>query len=204
MSTALSDLVLAIICLACIARLGGPQADNMPSRLLGWALLLAAIAAAVGAARFAGLGSAGGELADVHLLVSRIAGQVGIPLIGLAFLAIRMDALRREEVARFLPLGLMILFGLFEFYVDFPLWREASAVIGVAMVLLICISFAGANPIAAALGVCGGAGILVAGLLIGTQGEWGGFLRIDMFHYALAACYFALTESLRRMGYAEA
>ena len=47
--------------------------------------LLVAIAAGLGMARFSGLVDASGQLVAVHGLVSKMAGQVGIPLIGFAF-----------------------------------------------------------------------------------------------------------------------
>lgn len=196
-STAFSDLFLAGVCLFCLARLGGPISDAIPARLVGWGLLLMAIAAGCGAARFAGFG--GEDLVEVHLFLSRVAGQVGIPLLGLGFIATRWAPLRNENVARFLPLGLMILFGVFEFYVDFPAWREAAATIGVGMVLFVGIGELNRHPPAGFLAIAGAVGIVLAGMVIGTRGEWFGLPALDWFHYALAACYFMIAEAMRRL-----
>ncbi|MGB4074236.1 hypothetical protein [Pseudomonas sp.] len=188
-STALSDGVLALACLACAIAVGKARkhyADaDQPAlfcALLGF--LLPAAAAAVGVIRFGIDPSA----QAAHLWLSQASSFLGLPLLGAAALALgRGWQWSRANWGR-------ILLGLCAF---FELFRQMNQLEGYRLLLnlatLLMILYAGALqwprrlPLAAAVGVV--SLFLLAGLAVGTQGFIGPLRRVDLFHALLTPAY---------------
>lgn len=191
-STAVSDGALTAVCLgasATLLRVGGR------SRTLGgMGFGLVGFAAALGTLRFGFFPS----IEPAHTAFSRVAGLVGVPLIGVGFAtsALSSDALRKTvgiSCLVALPLGAMALGWL-------PLYRLGVG--GLAMVVSIAISarHLSSDRRVGFAGISGAGLVMLAGLVIGTDGELMGFQRIDWFHYVLATANALLALSLLRQG----
>lgn len=188
-STALSDGVLALACLACVIVVGSARKHygdaDQPAlfcALLGF--LLPAAAAAAGVIRFGVDPSA--EAA--HLWLSQASSFLGLPLLGAAALALgRGWQWSRANWGRIL-LGLCAFFELFR---QLNQLEDYRLLLNLATLLLII--YAGAvqwpkrAPLAAATAVAGL--FLLAGLGIGTEGVIGPLRRIDLFHALLVPAY---------------
>lgn len=188
-STALSDGVLALACLACAIAIGRARKhygeSDQPAlfcALLGF--LLPATAAAVGVIRFGIDPSA----QSAHLWLSQASSFLGLPLLGAASLALgRGWQWSRANWGRIL-LGLCAFFELFR---QMNQLEDYRLLLNLATLLLIL--YAGAvqwpkrAPLAAAIAVVGL--FLLAGLAVGTDGFMGSLRRIDLFHALLTPAY---------------
>ena len=188
-STALSDGVLALACLACAIAIGKArrhygEADQpaLFCALLGF--LLPAAAATVGVVRFGIDPSA----QAAHLWLSQASSFLGLPLLGAAALALgRGWAWSRPNWGRIL-LGLCAFFELFR---QMNQLEDYRLLLNLATLLLII--YAGAvqwpkcAPLAAAIAVVGL--FLLAGLAVGTEGFIGSLRRVDLFHALLTPAY---------------
>lgn len=188
-STALSDGMLALACLACAIAIGKArrhygEADQpaLFCALLGF--LLPAAAAAVGVVRF-GIDP---DAQAAHLWLSQASSFLGLPLLGAAALALgRGWEWSRANWGR-------ILLGLCAF---FELFRQMNQLDNYCLLLnlatLLLILYAGAvqwprrAPLAAAIAVVGL--FLLAGLAVGTEGFIGSLRRVDFFHALLTPAY---------------
>ncbi|MFP6850667.1 MAG: hypothetical protein VCA57_18415 [Pseudomonas sp.] len=191
-STALSDALLAIACLAgAIAiskarkRYGEADQPALFCALLGF--LLPAAAAAAGVVRFGIDPSA----QPAHLWLSQASSFLGLPLLGAAALALgRGWQWSRANWGRIL-LGLCAFFELFRQMNQLEHYR---LLLNLATLLLI--AYAGAvqwprrAPAATAFVVVGL--FLLAGLVIGSQGFIGPLRRVDLFHVLLSPAYLLL------------
>lgn len=198
-STALSDGVLALACLACAIAVGKArrhygEADQpaLFCALLGF--LLPAAAAAVGVIRFAI--DPGAQAA--HLWLSQASSFLGLPLLGAAALALgRGWQWSRANWGRIL-LGLCAFFELFR---QLNQLEDYRLLLNLATLLLIL--YAGAvqwpqrAPLVAAAGVV--SLFLLAGLAVGTQGFIGPLRRVDLFHALLSLAYPLLAWLLLRL-----
>lgn len=188
-STALSDAVLALACLACAIAIGKArkrygEADQpaLFCALLGF--LLPAAAAAVGVMRFA----LDPDAQAAHVWLSQASSFLGLPLLGAAALTLsRGWPCSRANWGRML-LGLCAFFELFRQLQQLENYR---LLLNLATLLLIL--YAGAvqwprrAPPAAAVAVTGL--FLLAGLGVGSQGFIGPLRRIDLFHALLTLAY---------------
>ena len=188
-STALSDGVLALACLACAIAIGKArkhygEADQpaLFCALLGF--LLPAAAASVGVMRFGIDPSA----QAAHLWLSQASSFLALPLLGAAALALgRGWAWSRPNWGR-IVLGLCAFFELFR---QMNLLDDYRLLLNLATLLLIL--YAGAVqwprrlPLAAAATVVGL--FLLAGLAVGTEGFIGPLRRVDLFHGLLTPAY---------------
>ncbi len=188
-STAFSDAILALACLACAIAIGKArkhygEADQpaLFCALLGF--LLPAAAASVGVMRY----GVDPEWQAAHLWLSQASSFLGLPLLGAAALALgRGWAWSRPNWGR-IVLGLCAFFELFR---QMNLLDDYRLLLNLATLLLIL--YAGAVqwprrlPIAAAVGVVGL--FLLAGLAIGTEGFIGPLRRVDLFHGLLTPAY---------------
>jgi hypothetical protein len=188
-STALSDGVLALACLACAIAIGKArkhyeEADQpaLFCALLGF--LLPTAAAAVGVVRF-GIDP---SVLAAHQWLSQASSFLGLPLLGAAALALgRGWQWSRANWGR-------ILLGLCAF---FELFRQMNQLENYRLLLnlttLLLIIYAGAvqwprrTPLLAAITVVGL--FLLAGLAVGTQGFIGPLRRVDLFHALLTPAY---------------
>ncbi len=191
-STALTDALLAT-CSAAGAL--GLRARGEKYASVGLAMF--ALAASCGTLRFGGVHSVIG----VHDFTSALAGQVGLPLIGLAYLS---SAWRTQiDFSRRLQLGGALVVGFTVFGVVFPVAAYKTAVGAAALVAvgLACARHAArarsqAAGYRAAIGALGAALTAVAGLAVGTEGQLGSVPRIDLFHILLASANLALAAGL--------
>ena len=188
-STALSDALLAIACLACVLALGKQRsrtmADQRPRLFcmqMGFALPMAA--AMAGALRF-GLAP---DLRELHEWLSRASSLLGLPLLGLVALSLGRQWNWSGPTWGRLLLGLCAFFELFRQLGWLHEYRQ-----GLQLASLLLILYGGILqwpqrlPVLLASTV---AGLFVfAGLVIGTAGAIGPFLRIDLFHALLALAY---------------
>ncbi|MDX1297876.1 MAG: hypothetical protein R3260_06500 [Pseudomonas sp.] len=189
LSTALSDGVLALACLACAIAVGKARQHygegDQPAlfcALLGF--FLPAAAAVAGAIRFAI--DPGAEAA--HLWLSQASSFLGLPLLGAAALALgRGWQWSRANWGR-------ILLGLCAF---FELFRQMNQLEDYRLLLnlttLLLIAYAGVlqwpkrAPLVAAFAVAGL--FLLAGVTVGSQGFLGPLRRVDLFHALLTLAY---------------
>jgi hypothetical protein len=188
-STALSDGLLALACLACAIVVGKARKHygdaDQPAlfcALLGF--LLPAATAAVGVIRFGIDPSA----QAAHLWLSQASSFLGLPLLGAAALALgRGWQWSRANWGRIL-LGLCAFFELFR---QMNQLEDYRLLLNLATLLLIM--YAGAVqwpkriPLAVATAVVGL--FLLAGLAVGTEGVIGPLRRIDLFHLLLVPAY---------------
>lgn len=193
-STAFSDAVLALACLASLLWLR-PAFTGQPvlrALLLGFGLT--ATAALCGAVRY-GLDP---SWIDKHRSFTQLSAALGLPLLGLAAFALSRGMAWSRSIW---TVWLLVLVGLF----------IGARVLGVdqhyrlalSLVTLLLILYAGLSqwpqrqPGLAAIGVV--ALFLVAGLAIGTEGFIGPLRRVDLFHALLTPAYPLLAWLLLRL-----
>ena len=188
-STALSDGLLALACLACVIAVGRArkhygEADQpaLFCALLGF--LLPAAAATVGVIRF----GFDPDAQTAHLWLSQASSFLGLPLLGAAALALgRGWQWSRPNWGRIL-LGLCAFFELFRQMNQLDDYR---LLLNLATLLLILYAGAVQWPRRAHLLVASAVvGLfLLAGLAVGTEGFIGPLRRIDLFHALLTPAY---------------
>lgn len=176
LSTAITDALLAVACgVAAVPLLRAPA--PLAGRIGGYGLGLVGLAAALGALRFAGVG----DVAPVHDTLSRLAGFVGVPWIGVAW----ATAGRPDRDAR-LGAGLVFVGGTIAHLAGLTAWRTGAG--GLAMAAVIGVALTGlarGRPEGAAFGAGGALLTLLAGLAVGTEGAIGPMPRVDLFHVLL-------------------
>lgn len=188
-STALSDGVLALACVACViaigkARQGYTEADQpaLFCALLGF--LMPAAAATAGMVRY---GIEPGWQ-DAHLWLSQASTFLALPLLGVAALTLgRGWAWSRPNWGRVI-LGLCAFFELFR---QLHLLDEYRLALNLATLLLVLyaglLQWPRRAPALAALAAVGL--FLLAGVAVGTDGVMGPLRRVDLFHALLTPAY---------------
>lgn len=149
-----------LLCAACLGAALVSHRDRHGWRVLGFVLI--ALTALVGAEVYAG------EVAlhPSHQFLSSVSGRVSLLLIAVGSL---------HGVAR--PLLLIALAALM-------LWLPEPAVLAGNLLALIAIAWPGRSrrwPLA----IAGSLLFVLAGLVVGTRGEWMGLLRLDIYHLTL-------------------
>ncbi len=187
-SVAVSDAVLAAVCLFGAFRFypGRFELSAAP----GFALV--GLAACAGVARFAFVE----DIAPVHRLLSTLAGQLGMPLVGFAFLLVSQHFTRNVQLG---VIGALILLFVL-FYTVLPVALYGTIVGGLAMIIVIVVggvNFAN-NKEFAFLAILGGALVIFAGLGLRGEGELAGVLRVNWYHYALAVAMLCLQIALAK------
>ncbi|GLZ84170.1 hypothetical protein Pres01_02210 [Metapseudomonas resinovorans] len=189
-STALSDGILALACLAsafALVRAGKGFADEeRPTwlcALLG--LLIPATAALCGVVRF----SIDPSWREAHSLLSQAGTFLALPLVALAIFAFSRNVTWSQASWGRLVIGLCVTFELAR---RTGLLAEYRLLLSLTAFTLILLAGLGrlperASPALAAFAIVGL--FLVAGLLVGTDGVIGPLLRVDLFHALLTPAY---------------
>ncbi|MGE8362915.1 DUF6962 family protein [Pseudomonas sp.] len=188
-STALSDGVLALACLACVIAIGKarkhyPEADQpaLFCALLGF--LMPAAAAFAGAVRYA----IDPSWVEAHQWLSQASTFMALPLLGFCALVLgRGWVWSRPNWGRVI-LGLCVFFEVFR---QMNLLEDYRLLLSVGTLLLIL--YAGIvqwpRRLPALAGLLAVGLFLVAGLVVGTEGFIGSLRRVDLFHALLTPAY---------------
>ncbi|WP_052080978.1 hypothetical protein [Pseudomonas sp. ML96] len=183
-STAISDGILALACLASLFWLR-PAFRGQPvlrALLLGFGLT--ATAALCGAVRY-GLDP---SWIDKHRSFTQLSAALGLPLLGLAAFALSRGLAWTRSIW---TVWLLVLVGLFIGARVLGVDQHYRLLLNLATLLLIL--YAGLSrwpqlrPGLQAIGVVGL--FLVAGLAVGTEGFIGPLRRVDLFHALLTPAY---------------
>lgn len=189
-STALSDGVLALACLAsafALVRAGKAFAEAERAAwfcaLLG--LLIPAAAALCGVVRF----SVDPSWREVHGLLSQAGTFLALPLVALAIFALSRSAAWSQASWGRLVIGLCVFFELTRRFGILAEYRLLLSLAAFALILLAGLSRLPEQPLPllAALGIV--SLFLVAGLVVGTEGFIGPLRRVDVFHALLTPAY---------------
>ncbi|TGK07833.1 hypothetical protein EHO59_06970 [Leptospira semungkisensis] len=195
LSTAISDLVLAVSATWAGLRALSSAKGSLPKRGGAWGLFAVAAGAYLGVIFFLG----GDWITGIYRLVVQFAGTVGIPWIGIAFFYLGFGKIppRNWYV---LSAGLLVLFILDSLYALGP-YSTAIGAISFVTVIIVCIQkYKGSHKTAALYGIAGALLFILAGLVIGTVGHISGIPRVDVFHYVLAVAVYCLGYSQRKLG----
>lgn len=190
-STAASDALLALACVASvIGILRSPRWGEKPLRATWWlvimALLMTAATAVVGVLHF-GVDESWQVL---HAKLSQSSSLLALPGLGVAALALRRGWHWQRLGWCWVIISLSLLFegakrlGVLDTY-------KLALNLAVLVLVLYAGVTAGRNTRFAAVGVV--ALFIVAGLVVGTQGNLGPLLRVDVFHALLSLAYPLLT-----------
>ena len=179
------DLLVALTCVgAALWLLRQPE-----SRLRGAALamVLMAVASALGALRYGGVEG----LVGLHRGASRVAGSIAPASFALVAAALTVDWAQRK-----LELGLL---GLIVAGVGVGLVLDVGlypTLVG-ALAVLVLVGLAIRSRTMPAITTAAGALLLaLAGLVIGSQGTLGPFNRVDLFHLTLAVAHALIAHGL--------
>lgn len=190
-STAVSDGLLALACLACVFGIvRSPRFAEKPLRAT-WltvcaALLLTLATAAVGVLHFGWDDS----WQPLHAKLSQASSLLALPALGMAALSLVRGWQWQRLGWCWVIISLSLLFegakrlGVLDSY--------TLALNLVTLLLFLYAGFIqGRNALSVAVG--GVALFIVAGLVVGTQGNLGPLLRVDVFHALLSLAYGLLT-----------
>lgn len=150
-------------------------------------LVLVGAASTLGSVRFLGVP----DVAPVHQAATRLAGVLGIPLLGLGWLIATVPAVRARRGLLFRLLAVVAI-------VASPTPLAPTVLGGAGMLAVLGAAARSGDPAATALGWVGAAGVLVSGLAIAGEGAWLGVSRLAWFHVALAASLASLAGGLSR------
>lgn len=186
LSTVISDGILALVAFgACLWLRGRGE------RYASTGFLLMGIAAFIGTVRHA----VNPELAELHGFVSDLAACTGLPLIGVQYLSTCFK--QPGPDGRMITMGTSVV-GFAAFGLAFPVPLYGTIVGAIAMLAVI----AGAarcmphHPKRASAAIAGALTLMLAGLVIGTDGWLGPIRRVDVFHFALVAAIGGLSYGL--------
>jgi len=157
----------------------------------GVGLLLVALAAAFGAIRF----SLAPELVGAHQGVTRLAAQVGMPLVGVGY-AVAAFAPAHGRTVR--PYAFVVLILAAVALIGVPVYGTVISGLGMAAALVGALVLARIER-AALLGALGAAGVVVSGLAIAGEGTLGPLTRVAWFHLGLAGSSWLLAQGLLRL-----
>jgi hypothetical protein len=193
-STAISDGILALACLASLLWLR-PTFTGQPvlrALLLGFGLT--ATAALCGAVRY-GLDP---SWIEKHRSFTQLSAVLGLPLLGLAALALSREWAWSRSIWTVCLLALVGLFiGARVLGVD-PHYRLALNLVTLLLILYAGLSlWPQLQPGLQAIGVVGL--FLIAGLAVGTEGFIGPLRRVDLYHALLTLAYPLLAWLLLRL-----
>ncbi|MBL8018068.1 MAG: hypothetical protein JNM27_00260 [Leptospirales bacterium] len=188
LSTVLSDGVLAVVSFwaAWIVYNAGLRPGAI-------AFLLTGAAAFAGVLRF----SVFPGIVPVHSTLSAMAGQVGIPLLGLSFAhaVFRVPVTTLQLEAAGVALLAVCLVNRFVFPIPF----YATVIGGIGALIIIVAGVRSMVSVAGVLAIGGAIVLIVAGLAIGSSGEIWKLRRVDLYHYALAISMWMMGTALRKI-----
>lgn len=198
-STALSDALLALACMACVVLLGRQRANTPEAQRprlfcmqLGFALPMAA--AMAGSVRY-GLAP---DWSELHDWLSRASSFLGLPLLGFAALTLARKWQWSGPAWGRLLIGLCAFFELFRQLSWLDEYRQF-----VQLGSLLLIAYGGLLQWPQRLSVLLAATVIglfaVAGLVVGSDGFIGSLRRVDLFHALLSCAYPLLAWLLIRM-----
>ncbi|CAN0595457.1 unnamed protein product [Laminaria digitata] len=121
--------------------------------------------------------------------------MIAVPALGPAFLAL----LWGRKIIKPYWYGLSLLLGAVGWALP-PDYALAPGVVAMLLILGVAARHYVQAPKVALAAVVGVLAVSLAGLLIGTRGQWGGLLRIDLFHYALAVGHAGFGYALWGLG----
>jgi hypothetical protein len=147
-------------------------------RACAFALSFVGLAAALGAALFAGFMTVDAS----HALVTRWAAVAGFP----AFGGFGLWRQFRNEPAWPLPLLVIVLLGLLGAFIPGATYPLLIGSLGLFCLLLVAAVRIHSAPLDAATLFAACLLTALAGLLIGTEGQWGPLPRVDWYHLALS------------------
>lgn len=119
---------------------------------------------------------------------------MGVPLIGLAF---AMLVFKNTRLSTLLIALFLIIYIVFTHFYSFPILPTLLGSISMLTIITVSISKIRENSSFSILGIIGAILIIVAGLVIGTEGKIGSFLRLDLYHYTIAGASLCFGKSLR-------
>lgn len=187
LSTALSDGILALVSFysAWAVYVAGSKSGAAGLALVG-------IASLAGVFRFSFLE----QLAPVHSFFSALAGQVGIPVIGLTFLFL-VFRLPESGYLGMIAALLLVLCVVNRWFLPIPLYGIVVAGLGALAIIIASVRMLPST--AGILGIAGAVVLVLAGLAIGTSGNMFGFKRVDLYHYVLSISVGLFGQSLRSL-----
>lgn len=194
-STAISDLVLALVSTWVGLSLYASGKGSVSKRGGAWGFFSIALGAYMGTVFFLG----GGWISPVYRPVVQFAGEVGVPWIGIGFFAAGFGKVDKKTWT----ILTAALIALFIFDLLFGLGQYATAIGAVSFITVLVVSirkYGKSHKTPALYGILGALLFMLAGLVIGTVGSTLGVPNVDIFHYALAAANYALGYSLKKLG----
>ncbi|TGJ98829.1 hypothetical protein EHQ53_11500 [Leptospira langatensis] len=194
-STAISDLVLAVSATWAGLRALSSAKGSLPKRGGAWGLFAVAAGAFLGVIFFLG----GDWITGIYRFVVQFAGTVGIPWIGIAFFSIGYSKVSARNWY-VLSAALAVLFILDSLYALGPYSTAIGAVAFVTVLVVSIQKYKGSHKTAALYGIAGALLFILGGLVIGTVGQIAGIPRVDIFHYVLAVAVYCLGYSQRNLG----
>ncbi len=158
----------------------------------GVGLLLVALAAAFGTFRYGGVPGLEGS----HDGVTRLAGQVGMPLVGVGYL---VAAFRPQDDRRARSYAFVVFILLAVAFVSVPWWTTVAGALGMTAVLVGAAALGRRWRPAILFGAVGALGVVINGLVVNGEGAVGPLSRIAWFHLGLAGSCWALGQGLWRL-----
>ncbi|MCA9566487.1 MAG: hypothetical protein KC656_01550 [Myxococcales bacterium] len=161
-------------------------------RYVSTGTLLIGIAAFIGMLRF----GVNPELADLHRFVSALATCAGLPLMAVQYASTRFGWPGRD--GRMNTMGASVV-GFAAFGLAFPVDLYPTVVGALAMIVVLVAGLAtlpGPERARGAMAAVGALLFALAGLVVGTTGTLGPFLRIDVFHAVLCVAVGLLAAGL--------
>ncbi|TGL59053.1 DUF6962 family protein [Leptospira sarikeiensis] len=194
-STAISDLVLAIAAAWAALSVQTSAKGNVSKKGGAYGLFLIALGAFFGVIFFLG----GNWITPIYRPIVHIAGVVGVPWIGIAFFNAGLGKIN-PKTWNLLSLILLIL-AILDYLYSLGIYSTIIGGVSLVFVIVVCIrKYKGNQKTAALYGIAGALLFILSGLVIGTVGSIGPILKVDLFHYGLAAASYCLGYSLKRLG----
>ncbi len=194
LSTAISDLVLALVATWVGLGLRSSAKGNVPKTGAAWGLFSIALGAYLGVVFFLG----GVWISPVYRPVVQFAGEVGVPWIGIGFFAAGFGKVDKKTWT--LLTGILLVLFVLDFVLSLGQYSTAIGAVALITALIVSIRKYGKSKTPALYGILGSLLFMLAGLVIGTSGTSAvGIPNVDIFHYVLAIASYSLGYSLKRL-----
>ena len=123
------------------------------------------------------------EAAPFGKFFGGLSNFLGVPLIGLAF---AMLVLKNKKLSSLLISLFLTIYIVFTYFYSLPTFPMILGSISMITIIAVSISKIRENSTFSTVGIIGATLIIIAGLVIGTEGKIGSFLRLDLYHYMIA------------------